>query len=70
MADLLLEILEGVKQAKTEQAFRLSPAQLAEFDQRYDTLLQQGFQANAHLSAGKMNPRNAVVSNKGRSAIC
>jgi transposase len=47
LADLLLEILEAVKTAKAALASNLSLTQLAEFDQRYDALIQQGLQANA-----------------------
>lgn len=47
LADLLIEIYQAVKTAKAAQVSSLSPVQLADFDQRYDALLEQGFQANA-----------------------
>jgi transposase len=47
LADLLLEIYQAVKAAEAAQASSLSSIQLADFDQRYNALIQQGFQANA-----------------------
>jgi transposase len=47
LADLLLEIKEAVETAKVNQASNLSSVQLTAFEQRYDVLIQQGFQANA-----------------------
>ena len=47
LADLLLEIQDAVKTAKADQVASLSQAQLAAFEQRYDALIEHGFQANA-----------------------
>jgi len=47
LADLLIEIKEAIDAAKIAQASSLSPVQLSAFEQRYDLLIQQGFQANA-----------------------
>jgi transposase len=46
LVDLLLEIKEAVETAKLTQASSLSPIQMRAFEERYDALLQQGFQAN------------------------
>jgi transposase len=46
LVDLLLEIKEAVETAKLAQASSLSPVQMRAFEERYDALLQQGFQAN------------------------
>jgi transposase len=46
LVDLLLEIKEAVETAKLTQASSLSPVQMRAFEERYDALLQQGFQAN------------------------
>jgi len=46
MADLLLEIYHSVQTAKAANQISLSSSQLAEFDQRYDALVQQGLQTN------------------------
>lgn len=46
MVELLLEIKESVETAKLTQATNLSPLQIKTFEERYDALLQQGFQAN------------------------
>jgi transposase len=46
MVALLLEIKESVETAKLAQAPNLSPLQIKTFEERYDVLLQQGFQAN------------------------
>ena len=46
MAHLLLEIKETVEAAKAAGDTALSSEQLAHFETRYDTLLEEGFQAN------------------------
>ncbi|MDR3576126.1 MAG: IS66 family transposase [Anaerolineaceae bacterium] len=43
---LLLEIKEAMETAKLAQAANLSLLQIKTFEERYDALLQQGFQAN------------------------
>ena len=45
LLDLLLEIKKSVDQVRGEQ-LKLSQAQLADFQQRYDRLIELGFQAN------------------------
>jgi transposase len=45
MKDLLLEIRQSIKQVQDQQA-NLSAGQLSAFEQRYDTLIEQGLQAN------------------------
>ena len=47
LGDLLIEIKDTIEIAKVAQASSLSPVQLTTFEQRYDLLIQQGFQANA-----------------------
>jgi len=46
LADLLLEIKQAVYNAKLAKASNLTCVQIEAFEERYDTLLQQGFQAN------------------------
>jgi transposase len=46
MVDLLLEIKETVENTKLAQLSSLSPVQMRVFEERYDALIQQGFQAN------------------------
>jgi transposase len=46
LVDLLLEIKDAVETAKLAQASSLSTLQTKTFEERYEALLQQGFQAN------------------------
>ena len=46
LVDLLLEIKQAVETAKLAQLSNLSPDQMRVFEERYEALLQQGFQAN------------------------
>jgi len=46
LVDLLLEIKEAVETAKLAQLSSLPSVQMRVFEERYDALLQQGFQAN------------------------
>ena len=55
LADLLIEIKEAVEVEKATQHSCLSTEQLANFNQRYDWLIEQGFKANAHPSRLKDN---------------
>ena len=57
LADLLLEIYQAVKTAKAAQASSLSRVQLIEFEQRYDALIQQGFQANVPPERAEDQPK-------------
>ncbi|GAP40237.1 transposase IS66 family [Flexilinea flocculi] len=62
LLDLLLEIKQSVDQAR-DQRTELSPTQLADFDQRYDRLIEQGLQANPLPEADAQSPKK-----RGRTA--
>jgi len=47
LADLLVEMKEAVDTARQASLTCLAPKQLADFDNRYDRLVEQGLQANA-----------------------
>ena len=49
LVNLLLEIKEAVETAKLAQLSSLSPVQMRSFEECYDALIQQGFQANPPL---------------------
>ena len=55
--DLLLEIKQAVETAKGTQASSLLQGQIQAFENRYDTLLQQGFQANPPFETGEDQPK-------------
>ena len=55
MMALLLEIKQAVATARAEQ-LTLSVAQLAEFDQRYDALLEAGLAANPPPDESELRP--------------
>jgi len=71
LADLLLEIYQAVKTAKTAQASSLSRAQLIEFERRYDTLIQQGFLANAlpERVEGQPKKRGRIKQSPSRNLL-
>lgn len=58
LLDLLLEIKKSV-----DQVPKLSQAQLADYEQRYDRLIEQGFQANPLPEAHDQSPKK-----RGRTA--
>lgn len=62
LLDLLLEIKKSVDQIRGEQP-KLSQAQLADFEQRYDRLIEQGLQANPLPEADDRSPKK-----RGRTA--
>ncbi len=62
LLDLLLEIKESVDQVRNQQP-ELSQTQLADFEQRYDRLIEQGFQANPLPEADPQLPKK-----RGRTA--
>jgi hypothetical protein len=55
--DVLLEIKQAVDDAKLTKSSSLTPVQIQAFEERYDALLQQGFQANPLPEAGKDQPK-------------
>jgi transposase len=57
LVDLLLEIKDAVETAKLAQASSLSPLQTKTFEERYEALLQQGFQANPLLEHPEDQPK-------------
>lgn len=71
LADLLLEIHQAVKTAKAARASSLSLVQLQEFEQRYDTLIQQGFQANAppELPEDRPKKRGRIKQSPSRNLL-
>jgi transposase len=62
LLDLLLEIKESIDQVRNQQP-ELSQTQLADFERRYDRLIEQGFQANPLPEADPQLPRK-----RGRTA--
>lgn len=62
MMMLLLEVKQQVHAAKTTGQQTLTPEQLTEFEQRYQTLLEQGFKANPPPTGDE-----SVCQKKGRS---
>ncbi len=57
LADLLLEIKKAVETAKLTQTSSLTLVQIKAFEERYDTLLLQGFQANPTPEPGEEQPK-------------
>jgi len=55
LTDLMIDIKEAVEVEKAAQHACLSTEQLADFNQCYDWLIEQGFKANAHPSRLKDN---------------
>jgi transposase len=62
LLNLLLEIKKSVDQVRNQQP-RLSQTQLADFEQRYDRLIEQGFEANPLPEADPQLPKK-----RGRTA--
>jgi transposase len=57
LVDLLLEIKEAVEAAKLAQTSSLPRAQIKVFEERYEALLQQGFQANPPSEPREDHPK-------------
>lgn len=57
LVDLLLEIKQAVDNAKLSKASNLTSVQIEAFEDRYDALLQQGFQANPFLEPLEDHPK-------------
>jgi transposase len=57
LVDVLLEIKQAVDDAKLTKSSSLTPVQIQAFEERYDALLQQGFQANPLPEAGEDQPK-------------
>jgi len=69
LAALLVEIKTAVDQVRPAQA-HLEAAQLADFEARYDRLIEQGRQANPPHPRPKSRPRSAGGSNKPHPRTC
>jgi transposase len=57
LADVLLEIKQAVDNAKLARSSSLASVQLQAFEERYDALLQQGFQADPLPESGEDQPK-------------
>ena len=71
LADLLIEIKEAVEVEKAAQHACLSTEQLADFDQRYDWLIEQGFKANAppERIEGQQKKRGRMKQSPARNLL-